>query len=211
MITRRGLCAAAGLLAAGQAWASTPDLHDFDITGAAPPLSLRLQATPDGRTVTEHAFRGSVTMLYFGYTSCPDICPMVMQNVLAGFDRIGDAASQVRFLFVTVDPGRDSNATLSDFIHAFGPQFTGLRGDDNALERLARRYRVAYSVTPSDDPRTYEVSHSDAIYVFDRRLNARLLVPSMATATPDLDGLAGDLRRLVAENPSPWGWLRRLV
>jgi protein SCO1/2 len=185
--------------------------HDLDITGTAPGLSLRMQATPDGRTVTQDAFRGHVTMLYFGYTSCPDVCPLVMQNVVAVLAQAKQAAAEMRFLFVTVDPGRDTNTLLAGYVQAFGPQFTGLRGDDNALERLARRYRVAYSVTPNADPSLYEVSHSDSIFVFDRQLNARLLVPSMATQSPDIDGVARDLTRLVNEKPSAWDWLRGLV
>ncbi len=189
----------------------TPDWRNFDITGAAASLSLSMRATPDGRAVTQDAFLGSVTMLYFGYTSCPDICPMVMQNVVTALDRVGAAAAQVRFLFVTVDPRRDTNAVLASYTAAFGPRFTGLRGDANALDRLARRYRVAYSVSPSDNPQLYEVAHSDSIFVFDRQLNARVLVPSMATPTPDIDGLAHDLTRLVNEKPSAWGWLRGLV
>lgn len=191
--------------------ARAADWHDFDITGAAASLALRMQATPDARTVTQDDFRGSVTMLYFGYTFCPDVCPLVMQNVVQALGAAGDAGNQVRFLFVTVDPKRDTNAVLADYTKAFGPQFVGLRGDGNQLEQLTRRFRVAYSVSPSADPRLYEVSHSDAIYVFDRQLNARVLVPSMATETPDIDGLAKDLRRLVTEPPSRWGWLRGLV
>lgn len=185
--------------------------HDLDITGTAPSLSLRMQATPDGRTVTQDVFRGHVTMLYFGYTFCPDVCPLVMQNVVTALAQMKQAATDIRFMFVTVDPKRDTNTLLAGYVQAFGPQFTGLRGDDNALERLARRYRVAYSVTPNDDPSLYEVSHSDSIFVFDRQLNARLLVPSMATQTPDIDGLARDLTRLVNEKPSAWDWLRSLV
>src|SRR5262249_40094930 len=154
--------------------------------------------------------RGSVTMLYFGYTFCPDVCPLVMQNAVTALDRMKDAASQVRLAFVTVDPQRDTIPVLKDYTQAFGPQFTGLRGDPNALERLARRYRVAYTVTPSDDPRLYEVAHSDSIFVFDRQLSARVLVPSTATQSPDIDGLVRDLTRLVQEKPSAWGWLRGL-
>lgn len=184
---------------------------NFDITGSSPSLALRMQATPDGRTVTEEAFRGHVNMLYFGYTFCPDVCPLVMQNVVTTLAKMKDAGPQVRFLFVTVDPNRDTNEVLTGYTQAFGPQFTGLRGDANALERLARRYRVAYSVKPSDDPRLYEVAHSASIFVFDRQLNARLLVPSMASQNPDIDGLARDLTGLVTEKPSTWSWLRSLV
>lgn len=224
MISRRALVAG-GVLAATAARAqdlptdgpasNTPEpateWHDIDITGAAPSLSLSMQATPDGKTITQDAFRGHVTMLYFGYTFCPDVCPLVMQNVVSALAQAKDAASQVRFLFTTVDPGRDSIKVLTGYTQAFGPQFTGLRGSDNALERLARRYRVAFSVTPNPDPSLYEVSHSDSIFVFDRNLNARLLVPSMASQHPDIDSLAKNLTRLVDEKPSTWRWLRSLV
>lgn len=235
MIGRRALLAAGGAVS-WAAWAGTafgqglptdgvptnrdlqkdapgfvPDWGNVDLTGVSPSLSLRMAATPDGREVTEDAFRGTVTMLYFGYTVCPDICPMVMQNVVTVLDRMQAAASQVRFAFVTVDPGRDTIAVLKDYTAAFGPQFIGLRGDANALDRLARRYRVAYSVTPSEDPRRYEVAHSDAIFIFDRQLNARLLVPSMAAQKPDIDGVTRELTRLTQEKPSRWDWLRGLV
>lgn len=189
----------------------TVEWHDFDITGVGPSLKLRMQATPDGRTVTEEAFRGHVSMLYFGYTYCPDVCPLVLQNIVSVMSRLGAPAQKLRFLFVTVDPGRDTNKVLTDYTNAFGPQFVGLRGDANALDRLARRFRVAYSVTPSPDPELYQVSHSDSIYVFDRGLNARVLVPSLAKPDPDLDGVTRDLGRLLAEKPSRWDWLRRIV
>jgi protein SCO1/2 len=184
---------------------------DIDVTGVSPSLAFRMPATPDGRMMTQDDARGWVTMLYFGYTFCPDVCPLVMQNTADALAKAGAAAEKVRFLFVTVDPARDTVPVLADYTRAFGPSFVGLRGDADALERLTRRFRIAWSVTPSDDPRQYEVSHSAAIYVFDRQLNARLLVPSMATAAPDVDGLAEDLARLVNEAPSRWGWWRGLV
>jgi protein SCO1/2 len=177
---------------------------NIDVTGVSPSLAFRMPATPDGRVLTQEDALGFVTMLYFGYTFCPDVCPLVMQNTADALEKAGAAADKVRFLFVTVDPARDTVPVLADYTRAFGPQFVGLRGDADALERLTRRFRIAWSVTPSPDPQQYEVSHSAAIYVFDRSLNARLLVPSMATATPDVDGLAGDLVRLVGEAPRPW-------
>ena len=192
-----------------RAWAD--ETHDIAISGAAPSLSFRMQATPDGRTVTQADFRGVVTMLYFGYTFCPDVCPLTLQNALSALTRMDGLARQVRLLFVTVDPARDTIPVLADYAKAFGPEVVGLRGDADALERLTRRYRIAWSVTPSDDPRQYEVTHSAAVYVFDRQLNARFLVPSMASQRPDIDGLATDLGRLVNEPPSRFGWLRGLV
>jgi protein SCO1/2 len=185
--------------------------HDVDVTGTSPALELTMQATPDGRTVTQADYRGIVTMLYFGYTFCPDVCPLTLQNVTSALAKVPDAAKNVRFLFVTVDPGRDTLKVLGSYVSLFGPEFVGLRGDADQLERLARRFRIAWSVSPSDDPAKYQVTHSSAIYVFDRQGDARLLVPSMASQTPDIDGLAADLTRLTTEPPSWWSWLRGMV
>jgi protein SCO1 len=193
------------------AHADDNDWHDIDVTGSSPSLALTMQATPDGKTVTQDDYHGFVTMLYFGYTFCPDVCPLTMQNVASALARTGDAAKNIRFLFVTVDPGRDTMPVLKSYTSLFGPEFIGLRGDPDQLERLTKPFRIAYSVTPSHDPRKYEVTHSAAIYVFDRQGNARLLVPSMASQTPDIDGLAADLVRLTNEQPTWWGWLRSIV
>lgn len=185
--------------------------HDIDVTGSSPSLVLTMEATPDGKTVTQADYRGCVTMLYFGYTFCPDVCPLTMQNVASALAKTGDAAKSIRFLFVTVDPGRDTMPVLKSYTSLFGPEFIGLRGDPDQLERLTQPFRIAYSVTPSADPRKYEVTHSAAIYVFDRQGHARLLVPSMASQTPDIDGLAADLVRLTQEQPTWWTWLRTIV
>jgi protein SCO1 len=203
-----GVAAALPLAAA---WADDGSWHDIDVTGTSPALEMVMQATSDGRTVSQSNYRGLVTMLYFGYTFCPDICPLTMQNVASALAKVPDAAKQIRFLFVTVDPNRDTPAVLSSYVGLFGPEFVGLRGDADQLERLAKRFRIAWSVTPSTDPAKYEVTHSSAIYVFDRQGDARLLVPSMASQTPDIDGLAADLTRLISERPSWWGWLRGMV
>jgi protein SCO1 len=180
----------------------------YDVTGLSPPLSFALQATPDGKTLTEEACQGHVTILYFGYTFCPDVCPLTLQNVAASLQKTGQLADTVKFLFVSVDPGRDTVAILTKYVGLFGPQFIGLRGDANALARVARRYRVAYSVDPSPDPERYVVSHSSVLYVFDRQGHARFLVPSMASAGADTGSLAADLTRIASEKPSWWSWLR---
>ena len=205
-----GLLAAALPVAAARAEGRT--WHDIDVTGTSPSLDFTMMATPEGQTVFQNNYVGTVTMLYFGYTFCPDVCPLTMQNVAAALAKTGKAAKDVRFLFVTVDPKRDTIPVLKSYVSLFGPEFVGLRGNADQLELLTKRFRIAYSVAPSSDPSKYEVTHSSAIYVFDRGLNARLLVPSMATKTPDIDGLAADLVRLVNERPPSWfGWLRHLV
>jgi len=171
--------------------------NNTDISGSVPTLSFSMVRAEDHKAVTGADYRGKVTLLYFGYTFCPDVCPLTLSNVAQVLKRLGPDASRVRLLFVTVDPDRDSLAVLKRYTEAFAPEIDGLRGDADALAALARRYRVAYSVDPHGAGGAYEVTHSSGIYVFDRRGKARLLISSLSTASPDIEGVAADLRRLL--------------
>jgi protein SCO1/2 len=152
----------------------------------------------DGKAVTAADYRGKVTMLYFGYTYCPDACPTTLSNAMKVLRRLGSSAKAVRVLFVTVDPGRDTLSVLKRYAAAFGPEVDGLRGTDDALAGLARRYRVASSVDPHAPDGSYQVDHSSAVYIFDRQGKPRLLATSLDTASPDIDGTAADLRQLLS-------------
>jgi protein SCO1 len=179
--------------------------HESDISGSLPRLSLSMTDAMTGKPVTAADFSGKVTLLYFGYTRCPDFCPTTLTNVADVLKKLGAQANGVRVLFVTVDPDRDTLPVLKRYVALFAPQMVGLRGTPDELAALARRYRVAYSVTPAHDGHPYEVTHSSLVYVFDQNGNARLLVASMATQKPDVVGAADDLRRLI-EQHQPMGW-----
>jgi len=207
-ITRRTF---AGLLAAGLSGCHPKtQWHNVDVTGSFPPLDLTMTSASDGQTVTGATYHGSVVLLYFGYTYCPDICPLTLGNVARVLDKLGPLARQVQVLFVTVDPNRDDLKTLKAYTAQFAPQIVGLRGTPDQLAALARTYRIAYSVEPATKDRPYEVTHSSAIYAFDAGGATRLLIPSMASSTPDIDGTAADLRQLIAA-PQPTGWWGRLL
>lgn len=171
--------------------------HSTDVSGALPALRLSMVRAKDGKVVDESDYRGKVTLLYFGYTYCPDVCPLTLSNVAHVLKLLGPSASGVRVLFVTVDPGRDTPAILNQYTAAFGPDVDGLRGDPDQLASLARRYRVAYSVAPHGAGGTYEVTHSSGIYAFDRNGKARLLISSLSSGNPDIAGTASDLRALL--------------
>ena len=187
--------------------------HAIDVSGSLPPLSFTMIRVEDGKLVSQADYRGKTVLLYFGYTNCPDVCPQTLANLDDILTRIGPAAKDVRVLFVTVDPNRDTAPVLAAYVRNFGPEIVGLRGTPDQLATLARRYRVVYSVTPASEGHPYEVVHSSAVYVFDGSGDARLLVASLASTTPDLAGTAADLKRLVAQS-QPSGmraWLRRVV
>ena len=187
--------------------------HATDITGVSPDLELAMTRAEDGRHVTAADYSGKVTLLYFGYTFCPDICPTTLANVAEILKGLGGEASKVRVLFVTVDPGRDTAKILNQYTDAFAPQVDGLAGTADQLAALARRYRIAYSVKPNDDPSRYEVSHSPAIYVFGKQGKARLLIGNLGIGKPDLKGIGADLHRLIGESGGQgWlGWLQGVV
>jgi protein SCO1/2 len=187
--------------------------HSLDITGSMPPLAFTMQHAPDGKTVTGADYRGHIVLLYFGYTFCPDVCPTTLANLSAVLHRLGPEAAKVRVLFVTVDPRRDTLPVLGAYASNFSPQVEGLRGTPDALEKLARRYRVAYAVRPETKDHPYTVTHSSAIYVFDRNGTARLLMSSLDTGNAELAGATADLKRLIEED-RPEGvmsWLRRFI
>lgn len=199
-------------LAASRRQGDADTWHNIDITNSLPALSFTLTRATDGKNVSQADYKGQVVLLYFGYTHCPDVCPLTLSNLARVLAATGPLARHVRVLFVTVDLARDDLATLKTYTAAFGGQFNGMRGTPEQLAELARRYRIAYSVTPTAGG-DEEVTHSAAVYAFDATGQARLLIPSLNANNPDIGGTAADLRRLVAPAASiGWlGWLRRLM
>jgi protein SCO1 len=167
--------------------------HLTDVTGHLPNLDFTLTGD-DGRPVTGETFKGRTSLVYFGYTHCPDVCPETMGRLMQVLGKLGPDAQKVRILFITVDPARDTPKALHDYVGAFDAQHAvGLTGTDRQIESLARRYRVAYQMEKRDPNGDYEVTHSSAVYVFDRDGHARLL----ATDRDTPDAIAQDLRRII--------------
>ncbi len=145
-----------------------------------------------GRTRRDKDFRGRYMLVYFGYTNCPDICPTTLANLSETLRQLGPKAKDVRILFVSIDPDRDTLPVLKAYVHAFAPEMDGLRGTTNAIAALARRYRVAYSVTKPTADHAYEVMHSAAVFFFDAQGHARLVTLS----TDGTAAVAADIARL---------------
>ncbi len=167
---------------------SRPGWHMTDVSGALPRLAFHLDRS--GQPVTGADFRGEVVALYFGYTHCPDVCPQTLANLTDMLHRVD--SKDVVVLFVTVDPNRDTAEVLNQYTHAFSPQIIGLRGSPNELARMARNYRVAYSVKKGPP---YEVMHSNAVFFFDRSGKSRLVTLDTNNAA----GMAADVKRLLRE------------
>lgn len=202
-----GAAAALGGFAASApayAWNST------DVSGALPPLEFTMTRASDGKAVTAADFKGKVVLLEFGYTFCPDVCPTTLLNLSTMLKSLGSDADAVRVLFVTVDPGRDTLSVLKDYTQAFGPQVVGLRGTQDQLATLAKRYRVSYSVTAASGDQPYQVTHGAAVYVFDRDGRIQLLFSGLSLDKADTAPELADLRALIASGGGA-GWWHRLL
>ena len=164
-----------------------------NVSGLLPRLKFSL-TDQDNRPVTAQDYRGKVVLLYFGYTHCPDACPTTLATLAQSLRELGPAAARTRVLFVSVDPARDTPEVLKRYVGFFGTEFVGLRGDDDALTALSKRYRVAYHREAPDRNGYYAVDHSSAVFIFDATGRARLL----ARETDGAASNAKDLKRLTA-------------
>jgi protein SCO1 len=169
-----------------------PPFALHDVTGLLPRLDLAL-TDQDGELVTGKSYRGEIVLLYFGYTHCPDACPTTLATLVQALHLMGSSSREVRVLFVTVDPARDSQAVLKRYVGFFGSSFVGLHGDDAELTALSKRYRITYHRDLPDRSGNYAVGHSNAVFVFDRHGRARLL----ATSADGPAAIARDLRHLL--------------
>jgi protein SCO1 len=170
-----------------------PQWRLTDVSGHLPDLDFKL-TDDNGKAVSGADFKGKVTLMYFGYTHCPDVCPLTLTQLHVVLDRLGPPAANVRILFVSVDPKRDTPEIMYAYVNAFDKRAVGLVGTDADVEALAKRYRSAFTREPDRGDGAYDVSHSSAIYFFDAAGKARLL----ATPSTSQDDMVHDLHLLTS-------------
>jgi protein SCO1 len=198
-LTRRRSLAlgAAVALAAGRPSARAEVAPGVSVKGEFPDLAFTMTRSSDGKTVTAADYRGYAVILYFGFTRCPDTCPLTMQNAAQVLHRMGPLARRMRVLFVTVDLAYDTTARLKSFLDHFAapPEIDGLRGTPLELAALAKRYAVQYQAPSNPDAPdpVSKITHSAAVYVFDARGRAAQILDTMGLATADIPAIAADL------------------
>lgn len=182
MLRRTVVCWAALVWAASQA-----------VTAGVPAISghFALQ-TVEGRAVTDANYRGKWLLVYFGYTSCPDICPTVLLRVGQAVDALGPLARRVQPIFITVDPERDTAERLATYMAAFDSRVVGLRGAPEQIREAAREFHVYYRARSLGNGE-YTVDHSSFLYLVapDGQF-AQLLADSLPVAK-----LTDELRAVV--------------
>jgi protein SCO1/2 len=122
-----------------------------------------------GRPTALEDFRGKIVLLYFGYTSCPDVCPADLADIALMLRSLGDRAGEVQPLFVTLDPSRDSAAVLREYVGAFHPAFIALRGSEEETRRVALSYKVFYEKVRRPGTDTYFIDHTAFTFLLDRQ------------------------------------------
>lgn len=143
--------------------------------------------------VAVNDFRGKLVVLYFGYTNCPDICPLTMANLRQALDRLGDKASQVQVLFISVDWKRDTPEKLAGYASAFRPDFIGVTGSQAQIDAVTKDYGIYYLLNVPDSSGYYSVDHTASLLVLNRQGELTLTWPNGIQP----DEIASDLSALL--------------
>ena len=179
------------LLAACSSPAAAPPLQGASMGG---PFTLTDQ---NGRRVSDRDFAGKYRLLYFGYTFCPDVCPVDMQVIGAGLRRFeaqdSARAARVQPIFVSVDPARDTPEVLRRFVAAFHPRLIGLTGSEAEIAQVAREYRVFYERGAASPGGGYMVNHTRMAVLYGPEGQPIAIIPFDQGA----DGVAAELGRWV--------------
>jgi len=195
-LNRRRFALAVGLILAGcdraPSVSTTTAFHATDITGADFGRRLALPDL-DGRMRTLDDFKGKVTVLFFGYTQCPDVCPTTLAELAQVKKVLGADSDKLQGVFVTIDPERDTPDVLRQYVASFDPTFVALRGNAEQTATAAKEFKVFYAKVPGKSAGSYTMDHTAASYVFDPTGRLRLFVRYGSGAT----ALADDVRMLM--------------
>jgi len=176
------------------AFASPYQLHGSEITTQVKAPDIEL-GRADGSHFSLASLERKVVLIFFGYTSCPDVCPTTLAEMKRVQTELGDLASRVEFVFITVDPQRDTPDRTQAYAGGFSQAFIGLSGTETDLEPVWRGYGVYRKIQDSQSAAGYMVDHSARVYLVDAAGNLRVTYPY---GTP-VDDLVGDVRFLLKE------------
>lgn len=194
-IQRISLFLLALLLAACSETAAPPQTFSaIDVTGSTWGKDFHLT---DHHGVERNLsdFKGKAVALFFGYTNCPDMCPMAMHKLSLVMEELGKDADRVQVLFATLDPKRDTPEVLKQYVPAFHPTFLGVYGDEETTELTAKNFRVFYKHQEPDENGFYTVDHMGPVFIFDPQGRLRLFVADEHS----VKAIAQDLRTLLKQ------------
>ena len=147
----------------------------------------------EGKTVTDADLKGKWSLVYFGYTHCPDACPTALNDISIALDELGPKRAEVRPVFITVDPERDTSEVLKSYVTSFDAPILALTGTPEEVAQAAKGYRVYYAKHPEVGG-DYSMDHSSVIYVMDPQ--GRFTASFTHESTPE--EIAERLKKLLA-------------
>ena len=136
-----------------------------------------------GQTVTEKSLQGRPTLIFFGFTHCPDVCPTALFEISELLHAMGNDADRVNAYFVSVDPERDSKEAIKDYLSSFDPHLKGLTGDPEAISKVLSAYRVYAKKVPLKDG-DYTMDHTALTYLMDR--DGKFVAPFNLNRPPEV-------------------------
>jgi protein SCO1/2 len=175
--------------------ADKPAFKAVDITGADYARTLSLPDA-EGKIRTLADFKGKVTVVFFGYTQCPDVCPTTMAELAEVKRSLGKDGERVQGVFVTIDPERDTPQLLKNYITAFDSSFVALRGSDAQTKAVAKEFKVYYAKVEGRTPGSYTMDHTAGSFIYDTQGRLRLFTRYGGGA----QALASDIKALLAES-----------
>ena len=136
----------------------------------------------NGETVRMTDFEGQVVVVYFGYTFCPDVCPQTLSKLAESMEILGEKASDVQVIMVSIDPERDTPELLEEYVTYFHPGFIGVTGDSQTVNRVATLYGVYYEAQDGTADTGYTIDHTSTVILVDRSGHLKLVLPFEGTA-----------------------------
>lgn len=177
----------------------TPELHGTRITTPLREPDLTLTGTSGRPLNLTKTTKGKLTLLYFGYTHCPDVCPTTMADLAAALRRLTPAQrARIAVVFVTTDPWRDTPKVIKSWLASFNPSFIGLTGEYAKIQAAAKQLGIPLE-KPSSTTGDYEVTHGAEVLPFGTDHLAHVIY----TAGVSADGWAADLPKLLAGASAP--------
>lgn len=172
----RGVAAALVSVLLLVACESKPVFNALDITGIQGYGNDFRLIDHTGKARTLADFHGKAVVMFFGFTHCPDICPTTLSDMRQVMQSLGNDAARMQVLFVTVDPKRDTQELLAQYVPSFNPTFLGLYGDEAATNKVARDFKIIHQIQEGKTPDSYTVAHTAASLVFDPQGRLRLFI-----------------------------------
>jgi len=186
--------AAALVVINGVAFARPYQLRGSQIEPPIPAYTFALPAS-NGQTFALDPQSGKITLLFFGYTTCPDVCPATLSEMKQVRQKLGGQADNVQVVFITVDPQRDTPDKLKAYLAGFDPTFIGVSAGEVELQPVWQAYGVMRQIRPVSGASGYLVDHSARLYLVDRSGRLRL---TYSFGTP-VDDITQDVRYLLRE------------